>query len=466
MKRNRLQLTLLFLVLCHLICSGQAVPKVSFISLDSAQDVVRGMSSSLPTELGPIETIDAAKWADWVEHQDREVRNRLDRGTEDTLTNLLRFGVTFTKEYRIDDAYLVHYGDSSLVNAFADKRADDLIRALAAPNPPEGIAGMRAFLEKKGFFLKTPAERAEVKQYLLTNLARMRDDFLKYRAETKDDRRFEMFQDRGISLDSNLWPDYQIDATFREMAGKGLLKHASVRRIAIVGPGLDFANKEAGNDFYPPQTIQPFAVLDSLFRLGLADPASAELYTLDISPEVNLHIERWRKKAASGQPYVVQLPWNTERPMSQYYRERFTTYWQNLGSEIGDAVPSIPVPQAASATKTRAVRIRPGIVRRITPLDANVVYQQLDIEPNQKFDLVIGTNIFLYYGALEQTLARKNIAAMLKPGAYLLSNDKLPDTVPSGLEKVWVTTTEMSHEPQIIDYIFCYRRARGAGQNK
>jgi len=466
MKRNRLQLTLSFLFFCRLICPGQAVPKISFISLDSARDILKGMSSSLPPELGPIEKIDAARWSDWVEREDREVRNRLDRGTEDTLTNLLRFGVTFTKEYRIDDEYLVHYGESSLVNAFAEKRADDLIRALAAPNAPEGIAGMRAFLEKKGFSLKTAAERAKVKKVLLTNLARMRDDFLKYRAQTKDDRRFEMFQDRGISLDSNLWPDYQIDATFHEMVEEGLLKHASVSRIAIVGPGLDFANKEAGNDFYPPQTIQPFAVLDSLFRLGLANPATVELYTLDISPDVNLHIERWRKRAALGQPYVVQLPWNTERPMSQDYRGKFTAYWQNLGSQIGDAVPSIPVPQAASATKTRAVRIRPGIVGRITPLDVNVVYQQPDIEPTQQFDLVIGTNIFLYYGAFEQTLARKNIAAMLKTGAYLLSNDKLPDAVPSGLEKVWVTTTEMSHEPQIIDYIFCYRRGTGVEQSK
>ncbi len=465
MKRNRIELFLPLLLCCRLICLGQAVPKISFISLDSARGILKGMSSSLPPELGPIEKIDAGKWSGWVERQDREVRNRLDRGTEDTLTNLLRFGVTFTKEYRIDDEYLVHYGESSLVNAFAEKRADDLTRALAAPNASEGIAGMRAFLGKKGFSLKTAAERAKVKQYLLTNLARMRDDFLKYHAQTKDDRRFEMFQDRGISLDSNLWPDYQIDATLREMLGNGLLKHASVSRIAIVGPGLDFANKEAGNDFYPPQTIQPFAVLDSLFRLGLADPASVELYTMDISPDVNLHIERWRKKAALGQPYVVQLPWNTERPMSQDYREKFTAYWQNLGSQIGNAVSSIPVPQAASATKTRAVKIRPEIVRRITPIDVNVVYQQLDIEPTQKFDLVIGTNIFLYYGIFEQTLARRNVAVMLRTGGYLLSNDKLPDAVPSGLEKAWVTTTEMSHEPQIVDYIFCYRRGDTLGQD-
>jgi hypothetical protein len=68
------------------------------------------------------------------------------------------------------------------------------------------------------------------------------------------------------------------------MLRKGLLRRESVHRIAIVGPGLDFANKENGSDFYPLQTIQPFAVLDSLRQLGLADLRSVEIYTLDISP--------------------------------------------------------------------------------------------------------------------------------------------------------------------------------------
>jgi hypothetical protein len=73
--------------------------------------------------------------------------------------------------------------------------------------------------------------------------------------------------------------------------------------------------------------------------------------------------------------------------------------------------------------------------------------------------LIIGTNIFLYYGAFEQSLARANVASMLKPGGYLLSNDKLPDTVPSGLDQVMVTDIPMTGPPVMTDYIYCYRRA-------
>jgi len=89
----------------------------------------------------------------------------------------------------------------------------------------------------------------------------------------------------------------------------------------------------------------------------------------------------------------------------------------------------------------------------------NIVFQRLQLPPQETFDLIIGTSIFVYYNAFEQSLARANVAAMLKPGGYLLSNDKLPDFVPSGLEDVLETKIEMSHAPlNIVDYIFCYRR--------
>ncbi len=450
----------LLLLFCNLAALGQAVPKTQFISFESAQPVLTGMTESLPPELKNAGNLDAAKWSGWVQAKDREVRARLDRGEEDTLTNLLRFGVTFTKEFRIDDQYLVRYGDSTLVNSFAENRANDLIRALAAPNASEGMLEMRAFVEKKGFTLRSPEGRKRVKKYLLANLARMRDEFIQYHNTAKDERRFQLFKERGISLDTNLWPDYQLEQSFRDMLQKGLLQFRSVHRIAIIGPGLDFVNKEAGNDFYPPQTIQPFAVIDSLVRLGLAAPDALELYTLDISSQVNLHIAHARKNAAAGRPYTVQLPWNTSRPMSQEFRTSFVDYWQKLGGTIGKAVPPIPVPSAVEGTQTRAVRIRPEIVERITPLDLNIVFQRLGVPPQQAFDLIIGTSIFIYYDGFEQSLARANVAAMLRPGGFLLSNDKLPDSVPSGLESALVTKIEMSHDPQILDYVFCYQRVR------
>jgi len=438
----------------------QSAAKPEFLSFDQAQPALVTVAK-LPVELKDSGSLTSEKWANFVRKKDAEIRARLDRGEADTLVNLLRFGVTFTKEYRIYDDYLVKYGQSTLVNAFAENRANDLIRAMASGNANEGIAHMRAFLESKGYSFKTVEGRNAVKDYLLANLARERDEMVRYISQTREDTRFHLFQDRGISLDTNLWPDFLIDQHLANMAEKGLLRPGSVHRVAIVGPGLDFANKQAGNDFYPLQTIQPFAVVDSLIRLGLCDPAAIELYTLDISPEVNSHLARVIRNAAAGRAYVVQLPWNTTARLAPDYRRAFIEYWQRLGSGIGQPVPPIAVPPAAAEdTETRAVKIRPEIVRRLVALDTNIVLQHLELPPQKGFELIIATNVFTYFSEFEQSLARLNMALMLNPGGFVLSNDKLWGSAADGLSESLQTVQIMARDPDRIDYMFSYARQK------
>jgi CheR methyltransferase, SAM binding domain len=455
--------SVIFLQLCFgwpaAALSSETIQKIEFLSFEQVQPMLQAMSGKIPKGLSGSGVITAENWTRWMHGEDADIRARLDRGEEDTLTNLLRFGVTYTKEYRIDDQYLLRYGQSSLVNSFAENRANDLIRAMNAPNASEGLAHMRSFLEKKGYSFNTPEDRKKIKSYLLSNLARMRDEVVKYTSLVQQGDRFQLFQDRGISLDTNLWPDFLIHMHLAEMARKGLLRRASVRRIAIVGPGLDFANKENGSDFYPLQTVQPFAVLDSLRQLGLADPGSVEIYTLDISPDVNFHIGRACKLALAGRPYTVQLPWYTDARLTPEYREAFIEYWRKLGASIGEAVPPIAVPAGAAATtQTRAVKIRPEFVQHVTPLDMNIVFQHLAVAPQDGFDLIVGTNVFIYFGAFEQALARKNMALMLKPGGYVLSNDELPGAPTDGLSDSLKTSQIVARNPDRTEYMFSYER--------
>jgi len=440
--------------------AAQSASSPQYLSFAEAQPLLRAMTADLPADLRGPSPLTAHRWANWVHQEDAEIRARLERGEEDTLINLLRFGITFTKEYRIDDQYLFKYGQSTLVNAFAENRANDLVRAMASGSANEGVAHLRAFLEKKGYSFATLQERARVKSYLLANLARMRDEIRRYISQTQAGERFQLFQDRGISLDTNLWPDFLIDQHLANMVRKGLLRPGSVRRVAVVGPGLDFANKETGNDFYPRQTIQPFAVLDSLIRLDLSSPASVELYTLDISSEVNFHIARARKNAAAGRAYVVQLPWNTAARMTDEYRQSFTGYWETLGSSIGEPVPAIAVPAAAAETLSRALKIRPEIVLRITPLDTNIVVEHPALAPQGGFDLIIGTNVFVYFGEFEQALARLNMALMLNPGGCALSNDRLPGLASDGLSDSLETTQIFARNPDRTEYMFTYERRK------
>jgi 2-polyprenyl-3-methyl-5-hydroxy-6-metoxy-1,4-benzoquinol methylase len=55
------------------------------------------------------------------------------------------------------------------------------------------------------------------------------------------------------------------------------------------------------------------------------------------------------------------------------------------------------------------------VLQRLAPLSAG-----------ERFDLIVATNILVYYGVFEQSLALTNLAAMLRPGGLLLCSEALP----------------------------------------
>src|SRR4029453_12184693 len=126
--------------------------------------------------------------------------------------------------------------------------------------------------------------------------------------EAELSKRSHLFRDRGISLDTTILSSFGIDRALSDMKERAVLPQKSIARVAIIGPGLDFTDKGFGYDFYPLQTLQPFAVYDSLVRLGLAEPGKIEMTAFDISQEVVEHLRRARERAKKGQHYIGQLP--------------------------------------------------------------------------------------------------------------------------------------------------------------
>ena len=49
---------------------------------------------------------------------------------------------------------------------------------------------------------------------------------------------------------------------------------------------------------------------------------------------------------------------------------------------------------------------------------------------------------------------------MLNPGGYLVSNDKLADKIPFGLDEVLETPITSSVQPLVRDIMFCYQRGQ------
>ncbi len=90
-----------------------------------------------------------------------------------------------------------------------------------------------------------------------------------------------------------------MEQTLRDLKQRGVLREGRVTRVAVIGPGLDFIdkNEESAYDYYPQQTLQPFALYDSLVRLRLARPNALSMSIFDISSPVIEHMQRARERA-------------------------------------------------------------------------------------------------------------------------------------------------------------------------
>ena len=221
----------------------------------------------------------------------------------------------------------------------------------------------------------------------------------------------------------------------------------------MIGPGLDVVDKEEGYDFYPPQTIQPFALVDSLVRLGLADTATVQVTTFDVSARVNDHITEMRRRAGAGTQYVLHIPLDG----TVVWTPQLLTYFTSFGDGIGSPVP-VSIPPGIGSLRLRAVAVSPSIVQRIVPLDVNITAQALTLSQDERFDLIVGTNVFLYYDRLQQGLAMASVSSMLRPGGVLLSNNALVEAPAIGMRSVGYSKTMYSNRDEDGDLIIAYQK--------
>jgi hypothetical protein len=110
----------------------------------------------------------------------------------------------------------------------------------------------------------------------------------------------------------------------------------------------------------------------------------------------------------------------------------------------------------------RSVLVRPSAVLSTMPRDLNIVLGRLEPLPaREQFDIVVATNILLYYDVFEQSLAGVNIAKMLRPGGLLLTNNRifeLPTTPLSGVGYTDVTYIRLPGIGDTGDRIIWYQR--------
>lgn len=423
----------------------------SFTSYRNVKPILDEQRDRLPAEL---RNAGEDQWTAWSQQQDKAIRVRLEQGDLDSMANLLLLGTSFTKQPRIRMENLTEASRSGALRA----RVDDLVAGLRSPRGNDRLIFLSGLLRSRGLDLGSSATGV----FVYNNLQRVLQErkIFAERAEEAnrlnlpDLDRASLFSDRGVSLDTSILPDFSIEQTLLDLKKRGVLREGLVTRVGVIGPGLDFIDKseESGYDYYPQQTLQPFALYDSLIRLGLAKGDAVSVSIFDISARVIDHIERARERARKNTGYVIQLP----RDVVRAWPPELVAYWRSLGDRVGSPVTPIQPPEIfrtiteGRGLETRAVRIRPEVVLACEPVDLNIVLERINpaarASEQTGFDLMVGTNIFLYYDAFEQMLALENAGAMLKPGGLLLTNDRLPEA--RGGSMRLAGTTEVRYNDQ------------------
>ena len=455
---------LILSVALGILLSAAIHAQTRYASYAEVRDALASLSDILPPDLKSTDASQMERaWADWVQRQDRSIRSRLQRGDEETIVNWLLFGTTFTKLPRVSlDTPGAAPVDEAQRTKLIAARVDDLVSALATPGQDERRLFARNLFVKQGYGAASPTGRARLRAHLSDLVQSVIAERAVLAREIQDIRRVgtasdqfvaqsKLFRERGLSLDTSFRPSFALEQALVQLQQRGLLKPGTVRDVAVIGPGLDFTDKTSGYDFYPQQTLQPFALIDSLVRVGLVnEPTTVRLTTLDISPRVNDHLNRSRQRAAAGQPYRIRLP--LDRDVK--WKPSVIDYWKIAGDRVGTISPPSRATVAGANVDVRTVAVRPAVMLRIEPLDLNIVAERSD---TRRFDLVVATNVFVYYDVLEQVLALANVRAMLKPGGLLLSNNALLELPASGMRSVGYVTVEYSEIRDDGDHIVWYR---------
>ena len=319
------------------------------------------------------------------------------------MVNLLLYGTSFTRQPRIsmEGEGIAEASKAGVLRA----RVDDLVAGLRSPGDNERLVFLARLLRSEGI----DHGRSEIRRRVHPPESPARGSGAKdpgrARCRPRSPHRLldraSLFRDRGLSLDTGIFPDFAIEQTLRDLEAHGVLREGQVARVAVIGPGLDFIdkNEESAYDYYPEQTLQPFALYDSLVRLGLAK-ANARIHVdLRHQPQVIEHLQRARERAGKSMGYVIQLPRDAAllgRRSSPATGSRWAIRWEPRSR------PSLRRGSSKGWRRERCESARTWcwpVSRSISISFSNAS----NLAAADRFDLIVATNIFVYYDAFEQS---------------------------------------------------------------
>ncbi|MEO7271456.1 MAG: hypothetical protein ABIX28_06815 [Vicinamibacterales bacterium] len=440
------------------------------ITLAEVRPLVAALGKAAPAALRAASSGDDGDWSAWLKARDRDIRARIAAGDEDSVVNLMLYGTGFTRQPRATGILAASAPNGQLENVMAGRLAD-LVMRIETPGGDERLRFAREVVERHGIAVG-PATRDVTRRYLTALRSRVLSENDRYRRRVAEvplsslsqQRALQatLYRDRGLSSDTSLRVDFALDQTLAAMRDRGQLGGRRLDRVGVVGPGLDFVDKAQGSDAYPVQMIQPFALADSLRRLNLSQRPS--LTTLDISSRVLAHLRDARRRASQRQPYRLNVAIEQGIAGSQS-EPALLEYWHRFGERVGTPVAALDRKVGASEVHARSVDVRPDVVLDVIGFELNIVLERLsDSDLSRRFDLLVATNVLIYYDTAEQALAVGNLAGMLATGGLLMINQPVPVAAACGLSPILIMSSAFDHVPSATglhergDSIFVYRK--------
>jgi len=347
-------------------------------------------------------------------------------------------------------------------------RVPDAVRAriarlLVALGAPTRDARLIYFgeLVRTAFAGSKDRESNLVHEYLRVMRFVYEKEFVAQRSPRPADAVADLYRSRGLSTDTAVEAGYVVSIGLAIL--KSLEPDRHVRRVLIVGPGLDLAPRTALLEIGPPESYQPWAVMDALVSHGLARFEDLEVVAADINPRVVSHLRR-AHDAPPTLNLVSEIRDSDTVTLSAEYRD----YFAGLGRAIADASAPPVSGRPIEGHLRRTVRVGPAAARALAADSLDIVTERLDGRP---FDLVVATNILPYFDDGELMLAMTNVAAMLAPGGVFLHNEGRPlmgavtDAVGLPFEQsrhVVIATVRGAPAP-LFDSVWLHRKAKDSG---
>jgi hypothetical protein len=300
------------------------------------------------------------------------------------------------------------------VPAAVASRIEALLGAMSSPRGDARLGYFRTLVTET-FPDSTSRQGALIDEYLRVMRFVYEKEFVAQGSPGTGNAVTELYRTRGLSTDT------AVEAGYVVYLGLGVLKSLApdrrIRRVLIVGPGMDLAPRTSLLEVGPPESYQPWAVIDALVSLGLSVAGDLTLVAADINPRVVDHLAQSRTRPPTL-TLVTEIAESGTVSLSNEYRDYFT----HLGRVLGE-VREAALPAGAAGHLQKTIRVQPSVTRALRAERLDIVTDRL---ADSGFDLIIATNILPYFDDSELMLAMANVATMLGPGGVFLHNEARP----------------------------------------